>query len=82
MARIWRTADGRHVTDGHPDAAFLAYADGDQVPEDVLAEVEDKPKRRGRPPGSKSRPKPDDKQAAKPDDKGGLTINRLRDKDK
>lgn len=71
-ARIWRTADGRHVPDGHPDAAFLAYGPGDQVPKDVLDEVEGKPKR-GR--------KPADKQAPKPADKGGLTVTRLADKD-
>ena len=73
MPRIWRTNDGRHVPDGHPDAAFLAYGEGDVPPADVLAEVEGKaaPKR-GR--------KPADKQAATPDDKGGLTVTRLRDK--
>jgi hypothetical protein len=67
MSRIYRTADGRHVAEGDPAAAFLAYADGDDVPKDVLAEVEGKPKR-GR--------KPADKQADKPADKGGLTISR------
>jgi len=67
MARIWRTADGRHVAEGDPDAAFLAYGDGDEVPKGVLAEIEGKPKR-GR--------RPADKQADKPADKGGLTISR------
>lgn len=33
--RLWRTDDGEIVPDGHPDAAFLAYAIGDQVPDDV-----------------------------------------------
>lgn len=31
--RLWRTADGELVPDGHPDAAFLAYGPGDQVPD-------------------------------------------------
>jgi hypothetical protein len=78
MARIWRTADGRHVADGHPDAAFLAYTDGDDVPKDVLAEVDGKPvPKRGR--------KPADKEAKPEADKSGsgsgLTINRRADKD-
>ncbi|MGH6691101.1 MAG: hypothetical protein ACREF4_10560 [Gammaproteobacteria bacterium] len=78
MARIWRTADGRHVADGDPDAAFLAYADGDNPPAGVLAEVEGKaaPKR-GR--------KPADKQADRPADKAGtgsgVTVTKLADKD-
>lgn len=72
MPRIYRTEDGRHVPDGHQDAAFLAYAEGDEVPADVLAEVEGKPKR-GR--------KPADKQATKPADKAsGVTVTRLKDK--
>lgn len=81
MARIWRTQDGRHVSDGHPDAAFLAYADGDEIPDSVLSEVEGKPKR-GRPAGSKNKPKPEDKQADKAEDKAasGLKITRLADK--
>ena len=33
MPRLWRTADGDLVEDGHPDAKFLAYGDGDEVPE-------------------------------------------------
>ena|GEM_PF-3247601 len=77
MTRIYLTDDGRHVTEGDPDAAFLAYADGDNPPADVLAEVEGKaaPKR-GR--------KPADKQAAVPEDKGsgsGLMVTKLSDKD-
>lgn len=66
--RIFKTRDGRHVQDGHPDAAFLAYADGDDPPPAVLAEL-----------GAKQRSKVADKQASKPADKGtsGLTVKRL-----
>jgi hypothetical protein len=86
MARIYRTADGRHVPEGDPDAAFLAYADGDQPPKGVLAEVEGKPAaKRGRKPADKSGPKPDDKSAGTPEEAGGskgggVTVTRLRDK--
>lgn len=30
--RLWRTTDGRLVTDGHLDARQLAYAPGDEIP--------------------------------------------------
>lgn len=77
--RIYKTADGRHVRDGDPDAAYLAYSAFDEVPANVERElstpvsrrveqgddgrfrsVPAKP-RRGRPPGSKNVPKPNDK---------------------
>lgn len=54
--RIYRTADGRHVPEGHADAAFLAYSQYDEVPDEVADEL-----KHGR--------KPADKQAAKPADK-------------
>jgi hypothetical protein len=41
--RIARTADGKHVLWGHEDAAFLAYVETDEVPEEVLKEVYPKP---------------------------------------
>lgn len=65
---IWRTDDGRHVPDGHPDAALLAYAAGDPVPDEVLDEL-------------KARRKPADKAKAQPADKtgSGLTITKLDD---
>lgn len=68
MGRIWRTADGRHVADGHVDAAFLAYGEDDDVPDKVAAEVEgdDEPKR-GRRPADKAKPRPADK--------GGLRVD-------
>ncbi|MBI1757981.1 MAG: hypothetical protein HYR62_01915 [Actinobacteria bacterium] len=31
--RLWRTATGGLVNDGHPDARHLAYAAGDELPE-------------------------------------------------
>lgn len=37
--RVWRTDGGKLVPDGHPDAAFLAYAPGEQVPDLVAARV-------------------------------------------
>jgi len=58
--RVYRTADGRHVAEGHPDAAFLAYTDHDELPESVLAEVKqvEKPANKARKPqANKSAPK-------------------------
>ena len=40
MPRIYKTADGRHVLEGNPDAAFLAYSQYDSPPAKILAEVE------------------------------------------
>ncbi|MGH9251404.1 MAG: hypothetical protein ACRD0W_18055 [Acidimicrobiales bacterium] len=54
--RIYRTVDGRHVPDGDPDAAFLAFSQYDELPADVAAEL----KQAGR---------SADKQAAKSADK-------------
>lgn len=54
--RIYRTVDGRHVPEGHADAAFLAFTQYDEVPREVTDEL-----KHGR--------KPADKQAAKPADK-------------
>ena len=34
--RIWKTYDGRYVLEGHEDAAFLAYTEHDEVPQEVL----------------------------------------------
>jgi hypothetical protein len=56
--RIFRTADGRHVHEGDPDAAFLAYAEADQPPAEVLKQL-----------GAKQAGKAEDKQADKPADK-------------
>lgn len=57
--RIWRTANGELVQDGHPDSAFLAYAEGDEI--DKADE--------NRLPGAKSSPPPPNKSRAKTDNK-------------
>jgi hypothetical protein len=60
----WRTADGRLVPTGHPDAEVLAYPAGDDLPDEVAREL-------GLldPPQAKQAPKPAAKQAAKPANK-------------
>ena len=37
--RIFRARDGRPVPEGHEDAAVLAYAPGDEVPDVVLEQL-------------------------------------------
>lgn len=65
--RIYRTRDGRLVWQGDPDAAFLMYPAGREVPRSVLERV-----------GVKQGKKPLDKQAEKPADKAsGLSVQRL-----
>jgi len=60
--RIYRTDDGRHVLEGDPDAAFLAYSQHDTAPKSVLAELTD--------PGEGKQADPAvDKQAVAPADK-------------
>ena len=54
----WHTADGRYVPTGHVDAEALAYAKGDELPDDVARAV-----------GLLEPPKPAAKQAARPADK-------------
>jgi hypothetical protein len=44
--RIARTADGKHVLWGHEGAAFLAYVETDEVPDEVLKEVYPEPEAR------------------------------------
>lgn len=58
---VWRTADGRLVEHGHPDAAVLAYAAGQDVPD---AEAERS--------GLKAMRKPLDKARARAADKGSV----------
>ena len=65
---IWKTADGKLVPHGHPDAAYLAYAAGDELTDHdaqargLLAVYPEKAKR-----------KPADKAMAKPADKSAST---------
>lgn len=63
--RIYRTHDGRLVWQGDPDAAFLMYPAGREVPRSVYERV-----------GAKQAAKQADKQAVKPADKSGLTVTR------
>jgi len=61
---IWKTADGVLVPHGHPDAAILAYAEGDELTDhDAQA--------RGLTTvyPEKAKPKPADKAVRKPADK-------------
>ena len=37
--RVYRTQDGRHVAEGDPAAAFLAYTEHDELPADVLEQL-------------------------------------------
>lgn len=72
--RVYRTNDGELVREGDPRAAYLAYGASDDVENrDVKAVealfAEKATPKRGRPPGSKNTPKPENKQAPKPDDK-------------
>lgn len=63
--RVYRTRDDRLVWEGDPDAAFLAYPAGREIPESVAARI-----------GGKQAPKPKDKQAPKPEDKSGLSVTK------
>jgi len=56
--RLWRTASGRLVADGHPEAVFLAYGPNDELPPDEKPAEPVKAVR-----------KPADKQVRKPADK-------------
>lgn len=67
-AHIWRTKDGEFVPHGHADAAFLAYAAGDE-----LSDQEAKARGLLTVYPEKSRRKPADKAVAKPADKSGAT---------
>lgn len=51
--RIYKTLDGKHVPEGHPDAAFLAFSQFDEVPDEVKAEVG--PPKKAAKPADKSR---------------------------
>lgn len=64
----WKTADGRLVPDGDPDARILAYPRGHDIP-DALAERAGLTAAVERAAGAKQQPKPANKMAAKPSDK-------------
>lgn len=60
---IWKTNDGRYITDGNDTSAvLLAYAAGDEVPDAVMDEITGKP-------AKKAASKPADKSVSKPNDK-------------
>jgi hypothetical protein len=65
---LWRTADGRLVETGHPDAAVLAFTAGQEIPDETAH-------REGLLP-PKQAAKPADKQAAKPADKAAASPTR------
>ncbi len=59
----WRTEDGRLVPDGDPDARFLAYPTGQEIPDATarqLGILDDEPKAKPAP-ANKARAKPADK---------------------
>lgn len=61
---IWRDKDGNLVPDGHPDAAFLAHAAGDELTDhDAQARGLHTvyPEKSRRKPADKAMPKPADK---------------------
>jgi hypothetical protein len=60
--RLYRTADGRLVGEGDPDAAFLAYPAGTEIP-DTEAVKEGLLKKAAAKPADKAAPKPADKAA-------------------
>ncbi len=55
--RVYRTQDGRHVAEGDPDAAFLAYTEHDELPADVLEQLAG-PKEKAAPPASNKMRRP------------------------
>ena len=63
-SRVYRTADGSLVREGHPDAVALAYGEGDPVEnrdaKDVEALFADKPKKAPAPRNKKA-PEPGNK---------------------
>lgn len=52
--RIYRTDDGRLVEEGHEDAAFLAYAVGDDVSADDAKQLAPKAPPKAAPPAVKA----------------------------
>ncbi|MEU4590001.1 hypothetical protein [Micromonospora aurantiaca (nom. illeg.)] len=74
--RVMRTGDGQLVAEDHPDAAEVAYVEGDRVANadrdayrEVAGDAADQPAKRGRRAANKAAGKPADKAAEKPTDK-------------
>jgi len=65
---VYRTSDGTLVKAGHPGAAFLAFAKGDEVG-DLEASKNGLEELLTEPPAPKAAPKPADKSAARTADK-------------
>lgn len=65
--RIAKTNDGRYVPDTHADAAYLAYSQHDDVPENIV--------KKAFPDSVKSEEKPSDKSSVASEDKGRGTNN-------
>lgn len=70
--RIYKTADGRYVPHGHPDAVALAYSQFDEPPADVLAKMKPKgeDKQRKQRARNKAKAKPEPASAETPADEG------------
>lgn len=58
--RIYRTADGKVVDEGHPDAAYLVVGPGGELSDDEAKEY-GLVKAQAEPADAKARAKPDDK---------------------
>lgn len=56
--RLYKTADGEVVTDGHPDAAFLYATPGDEIPVEEAREhgLARAPTKQAEKPADKQRP--------------------------
>lgn len=70
--RIYRTKDGRLVRHGDPEAAFLAFPEGEELSDEEAKRfglLEFEKKNRAPQPEEKQAAQPEDKQAAKPEDK-------------
>lgn len=59
--RLWRTASGSLVEDGHPDAVFLAYGPADAVNDEDKARLVEVPVKAVRQSQNKQAKKPADK---------------------
>lgn len=59
----WRTTDARLVPDGHPDAAFLAYPRGQEIPDATARQlgILEPEAKAASAPANKARAKPADK---------------------